>query len=180
MHNIEQYLITELNKEKEKLKREFEQKETELKRLLEEKILREKEKCARMFSLKKEAIIKNAREIAEQKFYRAINKKIADLSKSFSNEAIKLLRNADKSIQDKILSFLIASFKKKTALKSNGIFIAPPETTQRLKESFPQANIKVNKNIAFGFKYVDDRIEVDSTDESIIKKYEELAEQASN
>lgn len=173
MNKVEQYLKTELEKEKNKSEEEFKQKKVELKQLWEEKIKRAKEEYAHVLALKKEAALKNAREAAEQNFYRAINKRKADLLNRFAEEAIKLLRGAEATIKDKVISLLILSLKKKNIVKNNGIFFAAPDAVEKLKESFPQnnTNIKENKDIVFGFRYVDDVIEVEATEEAIVKKY---------
>ncbi len=171
METLEDYLKKEFKAQKEKLDSEFVKKKDQLKKLWEEKIKHSQQNLQERLAKAKLNFINYTYEKTEQDFLRLLNEKKANLQESFLKEAFELLKKIDKETQDKLNFALISSLKKKFNNDLKGEFSASKSVVPLLQKHFPNAKIKIRDDLALGFLYTDDFIEIDATEQSIIKRY---------
>ncbi len=171
METLENYLKKELKAQKEKLDSEFLKKKEQLKKLWEGKIKHHQENLQERLAKAKSDFINYTYEKTEQDFLRLLNEKKANLQESFLKEAFEFLKEIDKETQDKLNFALISSLKKKFNNDLKGMFFASKSVVPLLQKHFPNAKIEIRDNLSLGFLYADDFIEIDATEQSIIKRY---------
>jgi len=169
MEEILEVLEKEKEKEKENLLNEFEEEKRKLENFWKEEIEKINKEYNSILEEKIKDFLDKEREKKEIEISYLISLEKQKLIESFVSKAIDILKNLDNEDKKRIYQIILEEIKNNFEITKNGRFVIEKGFLDVFKANFPDVEIEESDNLAFGFKYEDEEIEIIFTPESVLE-----------
>jgi len=170
MKKILSFIEKEKEKEKEFLESEFKKKKEELEKKWQEKTEKLNNAYQSLISERKKEIIEREKHKLEMEMRVEVQKEKREMIEKFKKELIDKMRNLSLKEKEEIIGAILQKIKPQIEIEK-GEFLANRLVAQEIKKFLPKANIKIEEDNDLWFKYVDQRVEIVATSQSIVEKF---------